>query len=69
MKSDYRVLEKESATWLSGDSEGYASCWNVQSIANSCGLYCRWVLLIFLNSNDYQLKNSSGGSSKIVTTK
>lgn len=25
-----RVLEKESATWRSGDVEGHASCWKIQ---------------------------------------
>ena len=64
-KAIIKVLEKESATWRSGDSEAHASCWNIQPyskilVSTSDGI----AIDIPPAAMIAPIKNSSGGSSK-----
>lgn len=64
-KAIIKLLEKESATWRSGDSEAHASCWNIKpyskilvSTADGIAIDIPPAAMIA------PIKNSSGGSSK-----
>lgn len=59
------LLEKESATWRSGDSEGHASCWKIQPYSKVLVSTADGIALdIPPTAMIAPIKNSGGGSSK-----